>query len=175
MCQPELLCSHSRILCSCWLFLCFIRFLFLDFTLISSIAIILCTIDGSALVALAFPCGISFRWTRSRRHHRSLTLDFVVGLVHSMEEKTQFQRRQWSESERQSDFSATENFLHQIVTLTNLIVTGPTFPHEDIWSAQATTQWNRTMRALRYFALAMPNSISLIRMFNMMRFLETAW
>ena len=45
--------------------------------------------------------------------------------------------------------SDTAKFLHQIATLTNTMVKGPSTLDEDIWSTQAMTCWNRSMHALR--------------------------
>jgi hypothetical protein len=66
-----------------------------------------------------------------------------------MEEQSDTHQQPRSDSEHQLDFTDTENLLHEIVTLTNCTLKGPTLPDEDIWSTQATAYWNRTMHALK--------------------------
>jgi hypothetical protein len=65
-----------------------------------------------------------------------------------MEEHSDPHQQPRTDSEHQLEFTHTENLLHQIVTLTNCMLKGPTLPDEDIWSTQATAYWNRAMRAL---------------------------
>ena len=67
---------------------------------------------------------------------------------HSMDHLSDTYQDQRSVIAHQLDFTDTENLLHEIVTLTNCMLKGPTLPDEDIWSTQATAYWNRTMRAL---------------------------
>jgi hypothetical protein len=66
-----------------------------------------------------------------------------------MEELSDTYQQPRSEFEHQLDFTDTKNLLHEIVTLTNCMLKGPTLPDEDIWSTQATAYWNRTMRTLK--------------------------
>jgi hypothetical protein len=66
-----------------------------------------------------------------------------------MEEQSDPHQQPRSDAEHQLDFTDTENLLHDIVTLTNCMLKGPTLLDEDIWSTQATAYWNRTMRALK--------------------------
>jgi hypothetical protein len=80
----------------------------------------------------------------------AIYISHIVRLVHhSMVDLSDSYQEHRSVFSHQLDFTDTENLLHEIVTLTNCMLKGPTLPDEDIWSTQATVYWNRTMRALK--------------------------
>ena len=66
-----------------------------------------------------------------------------------MEEESDIQRERSRHIQQQADFTLTVQFLHEVVSLTNLIEPGPTFLDEGNWPTQAFKQWKRTLDALK--------------------------